>query len=123
MSSAQRPRFPASLYTEGDEPDARFTLANERTFLAWIGASLALVSVGVALESFALGLHPHLRLGASLLLILAGMACAIQAWFGWVRVERALRHNRPLPASPLTLPLSVTVSVVGVLLLLAVILG
>lgn len=27
----------------GDEPDYRFTLANERTFLAWIRTSFALV--------------------------------------------------------------------------------
>ena len=35
-------RFPARVYRAGTEPDPRFTLANERTFLAWIRTSLAL---------------------------------------------------------------------------------
>lgn len=43
-------RFPRRVFGQGTEPDARFTLANERTFLAWIGVSLALISVGVALS-------------------------------------------------------------------------
>ncbi|WP_157593348.1 YidH family protein, partial [Sedimentibacter sp. B4] len=46
-----RPRFPRSVYARGSEPDARFSLANERTFLAWISAGLALISVGVGLDS------------------------------------------------------------------------
>jgi hypothetical protein len=29
-------RFPRRVYQLGSEPDPRFTLANERTFLAWI---------------------------------------------------------------------------------------
>ena len=32
----------------GHEPDYRFTLANERTFLAWIRTSLGLMAVGLA---------------------------------------------------------------------------
>jgi len=30
----------------GQEPDYRFTLANERTFLAWIRTALALFAAG-----------------------------------------------------------------------------
>ena len=43
---------PRSL-RDGDEPDPRFTLANERTFLAWVRTSLGLVAGSVALETFA----------------------------------------------------------------------
>lgn len=49
-------RFPQSVYGQGEEPDARFSLANERTFLAWIRTSLALIAGGVALEAFDLPL-------------------------------------------------------------------
>ena len=34
-------------YEEGEEPDYRFTLANERTFLAWLRTALALIAGGV----------------------------------------------------------------------------
>lgn len=114
-------RFPAGVYRHGSEPDARFTLANERTFLAWIRTALALLAGGVALEALGLGLDPGYRLAASLLLVVAGIATPIQAWIGWMRTERALRKNTPLPASTLALPLGVLVVSAGVLVLLAVI--
>ncbi len=116
-----RPRFPRSVYGRGSEPDARFSLANERTFLAWIGAALALVSVGVGLESLALNLNPGLRLAASIVLVAAGIACPVQAWFGWVRVESALRERRPLPFSPLLVVLPAALGLAGVLVLLALV--
>lgn len=113
-----RPRFPRSVYDRGTEPDARFSLANERTFLAWISAGLALVSVGVGLESLALNLQPGFRLAASVVLVLGGIACAVQAWFGWARVERALREGRALPFVPLVGVLPVVFVLAGALVLL-----
>jgi len=44
-------RWPRSLFAQREEPDPRFTLANERTFLAWISTGLALLSVGVGMAS------------------------------------------------------------------------
>lgn len=43
---------------EGCEPDYRFSLANERTFLAWIRTSIALLASGVVLEQFATRIGP-----------------------------------------------------------------
>ncbi|WP_116054134.1 DUF202 domain-containing protein [Clavibacter sp. 199] len=111
-------RFPRSVYREGAEPDVRFTLANERTFLAWIRTSLALLAAGVALEALALGLQPGFRLAASIVLIVTGIAAPAQAWIGWMRTERALRRDRPLPSAALSLPLGIAVVVAGVLVLL-----
>ena len=116
-------RYPSSVYGVGREPDARFTLANERTFLAWIRTALALLAGGVALEALGLGLQPQLRLAASLVLIVAGLATPVQAWFGWAQAERALRLDRPLPSARLALPIGVAVVAAGVLVLLAVVLA
>jgi len=45
-------RWVAGPGDEGEEPDPRFTLANERTFLAWVRTALALVAGGIGLEAF-----------------------------------------------------------------------
>ena len=44
-------RFPRSVYGEGEEPDPRFSLANERTFLAWLRTALAMYAAAFALEA------------------------------------------------------------------------
>src|SRR3954462_10286719 len=41
------------LVDEGAAPDPRFTFANERTFLAWIRTSLALIAGGLGVDAFA----------------------------------------------------------------------
>lgn len=89
-------RFPRRVYGVGTEPDPRFSLANERTFLAWIRTSLALVAGGIALEAVAVPISPPLRFGVARLLVSLGLAASVQAWFGWVRDERAIREGRPL---------------------------
>lgn len=116
-----RPRFPRSVYGRGSEPDARFTLANERTFLAWISVGLALISVGVGLDSLALNLNPALRMAASIVLVLAGIASPVQAWLGWARVETALRERRPLPFNPLLVVLPVALGLAALLVLAAIV--
>jgi putative membrane protein len=115
-----RSRFPERVYGSGSEPDVRFSLANERTFLAWISSALALISVGVALESLAVALQPQLRLASSLVLIGLGVVCPLQAWSRWVQVEVALRHNRPLPPGRLVLVLALGVGLAALLALLGV---
>lgn len=109
-------RFPRSVYSRGSEPDARFSLANERTFLAWISVGLALISVGVGLQSLATNVQPALRLAAAVILVLAGTACPIQAWVGWARVETALRERRPLPSSGMVPLLPAVLGIAGVLI-------
>jgi putative membrane protein len=91
-------RFPASVYSRGTEPDPRLSLANERTFLAWIRTSLALLAAGVALEALELPIQPGLRIAASVLFIVLGLLAALQSWFGWAATERPLRQGRALPA-------------------------
>jgi putative membrane protein len=108
-------RFPRSVYEAGAEPDARFSLANERTFLAWIRTALAFIAGGLAVEALQVPQSPLLRLAISVLLILSGLASAWQSWFGWRGTERALRHVSPLPSAGVKLPISILVVAVGVL--------
>lgn len=86
--------------TTESEPDYRFTLANERTFLAWIRTALGLVAGGVAVHQ----LVPELGTGgirttlATLCLVLAAIL-AIFSYPRWWRVQQAMRRRQPLPRS------------------------
>ncbi|CAN5187948.1 hypothetical protein BH11ACT4_BH11ACT4_23260 [soil metagenome] len=122
MSQPEDRRFPRGLYRVGSEPDPRFSLANERTFLAWIRTSLALMAGGVALEAFAAPVQPGFRLAAALILVLAGIGAPAQAWLGWLRTERAMRESRPLPSPRLAGPLAAVVFVAGLLVVIGLLL-
>lgn len=117
-----RSRFPKRVYGVGEEPDPRFSLANERTFLAWIRTSLALVAVGIALEALALPIRPELRFIAALIFIGLGLLAAAHSFIGWMRTERSLRQARPLPGPSLGAVIAVgvvlAISLAGVGLLL-----
>jgi len=83
---------------EGEEPDPRFTLPNERTFLAWVRTALALVAGGIGLEAFVPRLAvPGLRQVLAVCLVLLGTAVSATAWSRWVRTQRAMRIGAPLP--------------------------
>ncbi len=116
-------RFPRRVYGIGHEPDPRFSLANERTFLAWIRTSLALIAAGIALEAFTLPIVPALRLAASFLLLALGLLAPIQAWLGWMRVERSMRSETPLPSPVLAGPVGVGVILAGLLIALGLLLS
>ncbi len=103
-------------------PDYRFSLANERTLLAWLRTALALVAGGVAVAQFVpeLGV-PGGSLVVSLGLLLGGLLTALAGYRRWSRAEAAIAADMPLPASTLTVwvigavALLVTVLVVLVL--------
>ncbi|MGY1839431.1 MULTISPECIES: YidH family protein [unclassified Modestobacter] len=111
-------RFPRRVYGAGDEPDPRFSLANERTFLAWIRTSLALLAAGVALEALDLPIAEDIRLASALVFIVLGLLAPVQAWFGWMATERAMRQSRPLPSPRLGLLTALGVTVAGLLVLI-----
>ncbi|MBP2437500.1 YidH family protein [Microbacterium amylolyticum] len=90
-------RFPRSVFGHGDEPDPRFSLANERTFLAWLRTALAMFAGAFALEALALPASAEWRLASAAVLIALGVLAAVQAWFGWAHTERAMRRGQPLP--------------------------
>jgi len=120
MSTSPEPEQPSRqdalgrrLFPGGAEPDARFTLANERTFLAWIRTSLAFIAAGVALEAFTLGgLPAGVRKAFAVAVIAVGVLIALGAGLRWWRVETAMRHRRPLPV-PGIVPLLGVVAAAG----------
>ncbi|MCW2892418.1 MAG: hypothetical protein JWO75_1907 [Actinomycetia bacterium] len=106
----------------GTEPDARFTFANERTFLAWSRTALALVVAGLAIVQL-LPPFPGVPVGRHLLglpLIALGAVLAVTAYTEWVRNQRALRRGEPLPRSVLPWILSATVT--GIAIIAAIVL-
>lgn len=89
----------------GKEPDYRFSLANERTFLAWIRTALALLAGGVLLDQFASTLQLRsVLVGLAVALSLLSALLAAGAYQRWKINEIAMRHDRALPGS-LMLPL------------------
>ncbi|MFC5502989.1 YidH family protein [Lysinimonas soli] len=107
-------RFPAWVYREGTEPDPRFSLANERTFLAWLRTALALLAGGVGLEALRIPQVAGLRLAAAGLLLLLGLLAVAQGWIGWARSERSLRLSRALPGPTVGAVVAIGVLVVAV---------
>ena len=110
-------RWPGWVYDEGDDPDPRFTFANERTFLAWIRTSLALLAAGVALQAFAVDLAPGPKRWLSILFIVLALVTASVGWLRWARSERAMRRNANLPGSVATAVLVGGVAIAALVLL------
>lgn len=112
------------LSEQGKDPDPRFTLANERTFLAWIRTSLALTAGGIALDAFTgPTFSPSVRLTLSILLVSLGAALALGAFLRWYHSESLMRRRQPL-AYPLIGPLLAGgVGVAGVLMVIALIIS
>lgn len=112
-----RGSFAAAVLRGGEEPDARFTMANERTFLAWIRTSLALLAGGIAIEAFTLDVFkPEVRAPLAVFLLVLAMGVALGAAFRWLKIERAMRQKKPLP-----MPALVPVLAAGAMLVAGVV--
>lgn len=110
-----------SWHEQGEEPDYRFTLANERTFLAWIRTALALMAAAVAVVHLLPNLDlPGARRSLGALLIAAALVISIYAYPRWRDVQRAMRSGDKLPRS-LLLPITAAVlTVAGIIAMLTV---
>ncbi len=83
------------------EVDYRFTLANERTFLAWIRTALALLAGGLAVRelvsTFDVG---WARTALAVACILLSVAITVLGYRQWLESQRAMRAGEALPRSP-----------------------
>ena len=100
------------------EPDYRFTLANERTFLAWQRTALGLLAAAVAVVQ----LVPELSIAGArhILGIILGLLAILTAGMGilrWQQVDRAMRRDLPLPRHPTPIYLGIGLALVGLLTL------
>lgn len=114
---------PEQVRSEGTTPDYRFSLANERTFLAWLRTALALVAGGIAVDQFLTDLVWATRVTLALVLLLAGVMCALRALNQWVRAERAMRRGEDLPMSRFPAVLALSTAVTSLIVIGAVLLG
>ncbi|MEU3252015.1 DUF202 domain-containing protein [Streptomyces sp. NPDC006997] len=114
---------PGRIRDEGTTPDYRFSLANERTFLAWLRTSLALIGGGFAVDQFLPDLNRGWRIGLALALLAAGVLCSLRAVNHWLRCERAMRRGEDLPVSRFPALLGVVVAVVALAMVVIVLVG
>jgi putative membrane protein len=120
VNSWRRPRW----QDEGEDPDYRYSLANERTFLAWIRTSLSLIAAAVAVVQ----LVPAFRISGGrwvlgVTLAATGLAAAVLGYLRWASTERAMRLRRPLQYGSGLLLMSIAIAAVGLAVLLLALAG
>ncbi|GAJ67275.1 YidH family protein [Edwardsiella anguillarum] len=109
---------PTKWWQRGKRPDYRFSLANERTFLAWIRTALALLAGAVGIQQ--LTSHTDSYLASYLLpsmLTLGAIALGSMAWRRWKQNEKAMRHDDDLSYSKLLPILSVWLLAIAVVIM------
>lgn len=112
-----------SWKTQGKNPDYRFSLANERTFLAWIRTALAFMAAAIGIDQLAPDLAPfEFREFLVASLGLTGAGLASYAWRRWVHNECAMRNDAALSYPRLLLWLSGGLAAVILLTLAALLL-
>ena len=96
---------------ESAEPDYRFTLANERTHLAYVRTALSFLAGGVALHQASDAGGQRVLAAAA---IIIGALIGLTAYQRWVRADRAIRAGAPLPRSRSLLLTSIAVGLLAV---------
>jgi putative membrane protein len=100
--------FDPSAGGAGTRPDYRFSLANERTFLAWLRTGLALIGGALAVAQFIS--RGSLRDVLAVALLALGGGVALRAVDHWSRCELAIREDRELPPSRFPAALALVVA-------------
>lgn len=115
----ERKRWPEWVYGEGEEPDYRFSFANERTFLAWIRTSLAMLAAAVAVDVVDLDVSDDLQRALAGVLVVLGVIAAVIAWVRWAGAERAIRRGQPLPGFAIAAVVAIGLVLAGIVIAVA----
>ncbi|RDI53415.1 YidH family protein [Nocardia mexicana] len=106
---------------ENTDIDYRFTLANERTFLAWIRTALGLLAGGVAVHTLVQPFHhTGLRRALALSCIVLAVVLSVGAYTHWRDVQRRMQRGEPLANTVMVPLLAVGIAAVSVLAAVAV---
>jgi putative membrane protein len=113
----QRP----SWMDEGSDPDYRWSLANERTFLAWFRTALALIAAAVAVVQLVPTFTvPGGRTVLGAALAAAGAGLPVFAYRRWAAVEQAMRRRQSLPYTVALVLAAAVLAAVGLIVLVLV---
>jgi uncharacterized membrane protein YidH (DUF202 family) len=110
----------------------RVHMANERTFLAWIRTSVAVMAFGFVVEKFSLFVKqmayymgkeaspptPGYSSLIGILLVGLGMLMGVLAFIRYKKVERQIDEDTYAPSPVLSVLLAISVIVVGMFLIL-----
>lgn len=101
---------------DGPRVDYRFTLANERTFLAWMRTSLGLLAGGVAVHTLVQPFRIEgFRRAIAVSCVLLAVVLAVAALSRWRQVTRAMDEGAPLPGTVLVPILAVGIAVIALI--------
>lgn len=109
---------------EGRMPDYRFSLANERTFLAWIRTAMAILAGAIAIDQLTPQIAPQpVRVVLCLLLSAIGALLAVEAYRRWSLQEQAMRNNQELPHAWLLVAMTAVIAAAAVVFAVLILLG
>ncbi|MDR9827518.1 DUF202 domain-containing protein [Vibrio sp. FNV 38] len=109
--------------TQGEAPDYRFSLANERTYLAWVRTALALLAAAIAIDQLTPELaNPRVRIVISSFLCLCSCSLAVFAYLRWASNEKAMRKKLPMSYTGFLKVVSLTVVILTVTLMMIILL-
>lgn len=115
-SEAQSAEVSAPPVVEEQQLDYRFTLAGERTFLAWVRTALGLLAGGVAVHELVQPFGRHdIRSALAISCVVLAAVIAVGAFLRWRGVQAAMRAGRPLPHTVMVPLLAVGIGVIAVL--------
>jgi putative membrane protein len=112
-----------SWWQVGEEPDYRYSLANERTFLAWVRTALGMLAGAIAVAQLATAVPQALRLTIALSLALLATGVSAASFWQWRERQRRMRLGLPLGRTPILPVLTVSLIALGLLVAAVVVIA